>query len=186
MSIYIETSRLYIREVLDEDLHGMFEMDSDPQVHRYINQKPVRTVDEMNGVIHFIRKQYAINGIGRWAVIDKSTDEFLGWTGFKLMTEYVNGHFNHYDFGYRLKQSAWGRGIATEAGRAALRYGLEMLQLKPVYAMTDVNNAASRHILKKLGFRFKSIFKYDGPYDGPIPDNKMATWYEWPAHSAGI
>jgi len=172
MNFSIETERLYIRELLAEDDEGMFVMDSDPEVHRYIAQTPVNSIEEIRGVIEFVRKQYEENGIGRWAEIEKESGDFLGWTGFKLMKEYANGQIGHYDFGYRLKRSAWGRGIATEAGRAALKYGTENLGLSPVFAMTDVDNSASRHVLEKIGFRFVEIFESEAA--GKV----MATWYE--------
>ena len=180
MSILIETERTYIRELLPEDDAGMFEMDSDPEVHRFVGKKPLHTIQESRDVIAFVRQQYADHGIGRWAVIEKQTGDFLGWTGFKMMKELANGHTDHYDYGYRFKRSAWGKGFATETGAASLQYGVEQLGFKPVYAMTDVNNGASRHILEKLGFRFIEIFEYDGPGHWRTPENMMATWYELP------
>jgi ribosomal-protein-alanine N-acetyltransferase len=178
MGLYIETERTYIRELQPEDEEGMYEMDSDPQVHKYVGQRPVRTRGESAAVIQFIRQQYIDNNIGRWAVIGKEKDEFLGWAGFKLMHETINGVTGHYDFGYRLKQSAWGKGIATEAGGAALHFGITKLGLAPVYAMTDVNNGASRHILEKLGFQFVTIIRYDGPSAWPPRSDPRATWYQ--------
>ncbi len=177
----IETPRLIIRELLPEDKDGIFEMDSDPEVHRYIHQSPIKTMQEAVDAITFIRQQYADNGIGRWAVLDKTTNEFLGWTGFKLMTDAANGHINHYDFGYRLKRSAWGKGIASESGIASLEYGLKTLRLNPIFAMTDVGNVVSRHILEKLGFRFVEVFNYDGPLAWGTPPDRLVTWYELPS-----
>ena len=180
MGIYIETPRLYIREMLPEDAEGMFEMDSDPEVHRYVGNRPIKTIDESADVIEFVRKQYIDNGVGRWAVIEKETNKFVGWTGFKLILEMNNGHINHYDFGYRFMQRAWGKGYASESGYAALHYGIEKCGFSPVYAMTDVNNGVSRHILEKLGFRFKEIFKFDEPTQWRDEANPWATWYELP------
>jgi RimJ/RimL family protein N-acetyltransferase len=139
----------------------MFELESDAQVHKYVGKKPVKTLQQSCEMIDFIRKQYADNGIGRWAIIEKQSDEFIGWTGFKLMREKINGFENFYDFGYRLKQKFWGQGYATESGRAALEFGIPYLQLKFLYAMTDVNNLASQNVLNKLGFVYKGHFEYD-------------------------
>lgn len=184
MSIYIETERLYIREMTEQDDAGLFEMDIDPEVHRYIARKPLKTMEEVQAMRRYVQQQYTDNGIGRWSVIDKQTHEFLGWTGFKLMREIANKHIGHYDFGYRFKRRAWGKGYATESARAALRYGIEQLKLHPVYAMTDVDNTVSRHVLEKLGFRFVEIFEWDGPAQWRTPDNMMATWYELPDTAA--
>jgi RimJ/RimL family protein N-acetyltransferase len=51
MAIYIETERLYIRELQPEDAQGMFEMDSDPEVHRYVGGQPVATIEQTRAVI---------------------------------------------------------------------------------------------------------------------------------------
>ncbi len=178
MNRSIETDRLYIRELLPEDEEGMYIMDSDPEVHRYLGQQPVKTRAETGAVIKMIRQQYIDNGVGRWAVIEKETGDFIGWMGFKLMKEPVNGHVNHYDFGYRLARAAWGKGFATEAGKAALDHGLRVRGFSPVFAMTDVHNAASRRVLEKLGFRFVKVFEFDGKLSWGTPDDLMVTWYE--------
>src|SRR3954462_3045386 len=102
MKIFAETERLILRELLPTDAEGMFELDSDADVHKYVGKKPVKTIDECRDVIEFIRAQYVSNGIGRWAVIEKSTNNFVGWSGLKLMKEKVNGHIDFYDIGYRL------------------------------------------------------------------------------------
>jgi len=176
----IETPRLLIRELLPEDVDGMFDMDSDPDVHRYVGQTPLKTKEEVAAVIKYVRQQYADFGIGRWAVIGKEHGDFLGWTGFKLMKEETNGLVDFYDFGYRFARKAWGKGIGTEAARASLNYGVSELRLKQVYAMTDPENKASRRILEKLGFRFVSLFTFDRPTAWRPPDNQTATWYELP------
>jgi RimJ/RimL family protein N-acetyltransferase len=177
MSIYIETDRLYIRELEPRDEAGMFLMDSDPEVHRYLGNNPVKTPAEVGAVIEFVRRQYAEAGIGRWAVLEKDTGDFVGWTGFKLMRERVNGRQDFYDFGYRHTRKHWGKGYATEAARAALDYGIDRLGFTDVYAMTDIDNGASRHILEGLGFRLQEIFPYDAE-----PNWRAAgaptTWYK--------
>jgi ribosomal-protein-alanine N-acetyltransferase len=178
MDIFIETPRLYIRELILDDAPGMFGMDSDPEVHKYIGNKPLERIEQTEEVIEYIRSQYKESGIGRWAVIEKATGEFVGWTGHKRMKETVNGHNGHIDYGYRLARKFWGRGYATESGRASLHYGIETLRLKDLYAMTDVNNGASRRILEKLGFKFIEIFMWDGEPTWR-KQGEETTWYKW-------
>jgi ribosomal-protein-alanine N-acetyltransferase len=172
----IETPRLIIRELTMADEAGMFEMDNDPEVHKYLGNRPYTDIQQSRDNIAFVMQQYNDNGIGRWAVELKDTGEFIGWTGFKLMTEPVNGHVGHYDFGYRHMQKHWGKGYAREAAKASLDYGIEKLGFSNIYAMTDPENKGSRHILEKLGFTFVEIFDYDGPpfwrAGNPI------TWYK--------
>lgn len=161
MQIIAETERLIIRELLPEDATGMFKMDSDPEVHRYLGNDPVKDIEQIRNVISFIRQQYVDNSIGRWAVIEKESGEFIGWTGLKLMRETVNNHTNYYDFGYRFVKSSWGKGYATETAAPSLQYGFDVLQAEAIYAMADEGNTASRRVLQKAGLQFIEMFDYE-------------------------
>ncbi|MDP3313781.1 GNAT family N-acetyltransferase [Lutibacter sp.] len=162
MKIFAETERLILREILPTDIDGLFELDSDPEVHRYLGNKPVSSKDEIVKVINFIRQQYIDNGIGRWAIIDKQTNEFIGWTGLKFEKNETNNHKNYYDLGYRLIKKYWGKGIATEAAFASLEYAFDKLNTDYVYAMADCENEGSNKILKKVGLKFIKTFDLDG------------------------
>ena|SRR5690606_17473628 len=176
MNMIVETERLIIREIMPEDEIDMFAMDSNPEVHKYLGRNPYSDIQQSRDNVNYIRQQYIENGIGRWAVTLKSTGEFIGWTGYKLMTEMVNGHVGHYDFGYRHAQKYWGKGYGYEAAKAALDYGIDVLGFKDIYAMTAVDNNGSRRILEKLGFTFKEIFNYDGqPF---WIQGQPITWYQ--------
>lgn len=162
MKIFAETERLLLREIVPEDLDGFFELDSDPEVHRYLGNRPVSDKNKLLEIIGFVRQQYLDHGIGRWAVVEKSSNRFIGWCGLKKVTETVNHHIHFHDLGYRLIQSYWGQGYATESARAALAYGFYTLMLDEIYAATHMENLASQRILTKLGFRFMETFDDDG------------------------
>ncbi len=162
MKIFVETDRLILREILSTDVDGLFELDSNPEVHRYLGNSPVTSKDETVEAIKFIRQQYINNGIGRWAIIDKNTNEFIGWTGLKLVTTETNNHINYYDLGYRLIKKYWGLGIATETAFASLDYAFNKLEAKEVYAMAECENIGSTKILKKVGLTFIETFDFDG------------------------
>lgn len=162
MKIFTETERFILREILPSDIDGMFELDADPNVHRYLGNQALSTKEQVVDVINFIRQQYVDNGIGRWAIIDKKTNEFFGWTGLKLVTDEINQHSNYYDLGYRLVKRKWGQGIATETAIASLNYAFETLKAKEVCAMADCQNDASNRILKKVGLQFIEVFELDG------------------------
>ena len=158
----IETQRLIIREVDEADENDLFEMDADPAVHRYINQSPVTSMEQVRAAIEFLQDQYKVNGVGRWAVVDKITRECLGWAGLKYFTDTVNGYTNFYEYGYRFKQKHWGKGYATEASRAILDYGFTHLHLEETFALTDIDNTKSKHVLMKLRFEHHGAFDFDG------------------------
>jgi ribosomal-protein-alanine N-acetyltransferase len=161
MKIFAETERLILREILETDLDGMFELDSDPEVHHYLGNQTVSDKNQTAKVINYVRQQYIDNGIGRWAVIDKRTNAFIGWTGLKFVTELTNGRQNYYDLGYRLKRVYWGQGIATETALISLDYAFNKLKIDEVYAAANCENLASNKILQKVGMRFMETFYYE-------------------------
>jgi RimJ/RimL family protein N-acetyltransferase len=161
MKIFVETERLILRELLPSDLEGMFELDSDPEVHKYLGNKIVTDKNQIAEIINVVRKQYIDNGIGRWAVIEKSTNNFIGWTGLKFVTELTNGRKNYYDLGYRLRRKYWGQGIATETTIASLDYAFNKLKVNEVYAAASCENIASNKILQKVGLSLIETFYYE-------------------------
>ena len=159
MQFQIETERLILRELRLSDLDGMFELDSNPLVHKYLGNKPVKTKDESLKIIESVRKQYQERGIGRWAAIEKSSGAFIGWSGLRLNTEFnMNGFTNYYDVGYRLIPKFWGKGYATESGKAAIDYAFNVLKLSTLYATTEIGNQASHNALLKIGLNYIEDF----------------------------
>lgn len=162
MQIFLKTERLILRELIEEDEVGMFELDSDPEVHKYLGNQPLQKPEHSQEIIRFIRKQYEDNGIGRWAMINKETNEFMGWTGLKLMKDLTNYHINYHDLGYRLIKRFWGQGYATESAKACISYGFNQLKLNEIYAMADINNKGSRNVLEKSGLTYVEDFDFQG------------------------
>lgn len=168
MTTSIETPRLLLRPLLESDAPGMFALDSNPNVHQFLGNKIVSEISQSLEWIHNIRQQYKDNGIGRWAAIEKSSGEFIGWSGLKLERD-VNGRATFYDFGYRLREEFWGKGYATEAGKAWIQYGFNEMKLPVINAYCDAAHAGSRHVLEKCGLQHTESFEYEG-----VPE----CWYE--------
>ena len=150
-----------MRDLVPEDAQGMFELDSDPKVHAYLGNRPIKTLSQAFDNINFIRQQYVEYGIGRWAVIEKQHGKFVGWSGFKLITDVINERTQYYDLGYRFISKYWGKGFATESAKASLEYGFEYLGQKEICAMADVGHEASNAILQKIGMRKLNVFDFD-------------------------
>jgi ribosomal-protein-alanine N-acetyltransferase len=166
------TRHLLLRPLEAADAPGMFALDTDPAVHRYLGgiggPRPASLADSL-ATIQFIQAQYAANGIGRWAVLLRATGEFMGWAGLKLVAGPVNGQRDFYDLGYRFIPRYWGQGYGYEAAQAWLAYGFEVLKLPRICAYADVENAGSRRILEKTGLREGNIFS---------ENNTVCAWYE--------
>ncbi len=161
MRTSIETERLLLREILPSDDIGLFEMDSDPEVHLFLGNKPANYIYESQRNIQNIRQQYLENGIGRWAVIIKESNEFAGWCGLKLEKN-LNGYVQFYDLGYRFKPKFWNSGIATEAAKAFVDFGFNELKLDKICAYTSAGHINSGRVLEKCGLKFVNTFVNNG------------------------
>lgn len=166
MKIFIETDAYLLREIVEDDIEGMFALDSDPQVYKYFGYKPIQTREEALGNIHYIQQQYKDNGIGRWAIIEKSSQEFVGWTGLKYEKEVRD--FPYYDIGYRLRTPFWGKGIGYTTALASLKYGFNTMELPKISGGAHIDNAGSNRILSKIGLQLVEQFVYEN-----LPHN----WY---------
>ncbi|MCL9804507.1 GNAT family N-acetyltransferase [Flavobacterium amniphilum] len=158
MNFKLETERLILRPLEMGDAEGMFLLDSNPNVHTYLGNKPVKSIEESIGYIQNIQNQYKENGIGRFAVILKETGEFIGWSGIKFITEEENNHSHFYEIGYRFREEFWGKGFAYESAKAWYDYAFSGLNITVLYASAHIENAGSRKILEKIGLRLKNEY----------------------------
>jgi len=165
----IETERLLLRALDLSDAEGMFELDSNPNVHIFVGKKPVKHIEESVDQIKNIQHQYKTFGTGRWAVVLKETNEFIGWSGIKFITNEINNHKDFYEIGYRFIEKHWGKGYATEAGKAFIDYAFNIMKVDALYAYADEGNQNSRKILEKLGLQYINSFEYEG---------ELEVWYE--------
>ena len=159
----IETERLILREVLSTDVEGMFELDSDPKVHKFLGNRPITELEQAKKIIDFLRQQYKERGIARWAVIHKETNEFMGWSGIKLLneSEQMNGFYEVYELGYRLIPKFWGKGYATESAQAWVDYMFNETEVTSLYAAADIPNKGSVNVLQKVGFKITNEFIHE-------------------------
>ena len=174
MTFFIETKNLILREMRISDEEGIYRLDSNKQVHKYLGKNPISTREEAKNIISFIRSQYEERGIGRFATVEKSSGEFIGWSGLKLNKdekEELNGHVNFIDIGYRLIPEFWGKGYATESSLACLEYGFNHLNYKTIYGAADVENIASNKVLQKIGLHFINEFTWK-------ETQTLVNWYE--------
>lgn len=107
MKFIIETDRFYLRRFQKNDIQDLFELDSDPLVHQYLGNNPIKNIDEAKKAFEKVRTQYEKYGLGRFAIIDKRNDDFIGWSGLKYETININNQNGYYDLGYRIKSKYW-------------------------------------------------------------------------------
>jgi ribosomal-protein-alanine N-acetyltransferase len=155
----IETSRLRLRPFTHEDVGALSDITADPEVMRYIGDGLPLSRDETDYNLGTIIDTFARRGYGRWALVEKAGGALLGYCGLAQPRESPG-----VELVYLMARRAWGRGLATEASRACLRYGFEELGLERVYALTMPGNRRSRRVLERVGMKFLRDDRYYG-YD---------------------
>ena len=163
MEVVFETPRFILRRFTLDDVENIFQLDSDPEVHRFLGNNPITKLSQAEEQINRVLDQYRNDGLGRLIIIEKSLGQFVGWSGIKLEKGFLE--IPYYDVGYRLIQAYWGKGIATEVAKASLDYGFEEQGIEKVYGAAYVENKASDHILSKklkMNYEFnKTIMNMD-------------------------
>ena len=145
----LETARLRLRPFGAGDLDGLSRITADPEVMRYIGDGRPITRDETEANLQNIIESFRRRGFGRWAVVGKAGGGLLGYCGLARPSESPG-----VELVYLLGRESWGRGLATEASMAVLRYGFEELKLGRVYALTMPGNRRSRRVLERLGMEY--------------------------------
>jgi RimJ/RimL family protein N-acetyltransferase len=153
----IETSRLRLRLFTPDDLDDLERLFSDPQVMLYLGVEAGKTLSraETEEMLRGIIKVWHERGFGRWAVIQKETYRFIGLCGLKLLE-------GQPELIYVLEKAFWGQGLATEAARAALRYGFEEVKLERIVAVTRRENVASQRVMRSTGMKWEGEGRYYG------------------------
>ncbi len=162
MQIFLETERLVLRRFTEDDIDNLAELDSDPDVMRYINGgRPTPRNDFQTELLPAFLDYYArFAGYGFWAAVEKSSEQFVGW--FHLRPP-ERAQPDEVELGYRLRRSAWGKGYATEGSRALILEGFAELGVRRVFASTMVVNVASRRVMEKAGLKFVRTFHQSWP-----------------------
>ena len=150
MKIILETDRLLLREYREDDAEAFFKLNTDPHVLRFVPDKALVDVDQARQILldHPIA-DYQKHGFGRGACILKRTGENIGFAGLKYL-----GELGEVDVAYRLLPEYWGRGLATEAAIASVRFGFEKLGLKQIIGLVMPDNVASIRVLEKAGLHY--------------------------------
>lgn len=144
------TERLLMRAWVSADREPFAAMNADPEVMRYF--PGVMSRESSDAFADGITSRIDELGYGLWALEPIASGEFVGFTGLNPMPDGGPGA-GGLEVGWRLARSAWGRGYATEAGRAALAVAFDRAGLDEVWSLTATINAPSRAVMERLGLR---------------------------------
>ncbi len=144
----IETDRLRLRSLADEDLDGLQAIYGDADTMRYIGRTGQPTDAEGTArVLAWLRRHEALHGFGLWALDELDGEPMIGVAGLL----WVEGHGPDVEVVYLVRRDRWGRGYATEATRAVLDVAHGQLALPRVIALSYPENVASRSVMQKAG-----------------------------------
>lgn len=146
----LETSRMRLRQFTLEDLDALSKIVGDPEVMKYIGAGGARGIQSAEKTIRIIMSHWEKHGFGIWALEEKATGKLMGWCGLQHLDKTPE-----VEVAYLLDSPYWRQGYATEAARAALRYGFENLNLDRIVAITRSENVGSYRVMEKLGMRYE-------------------------------
>jgi RimJ/RimL family protein N-acetyltransferase len=156
----LATDRLVLRGWTDADKAPFAAMNADPRVMELFPS--VLSADESDALIARTMEAFRDVGFGLWAVERRADRAFLGFVGLAA-PGWVAAFTPCVEIGWRLAFDAWGRGYATEAGRAVLEFAFERLRLNEVVSFTTVANARSRAVMERLGMSHDPADDFDHP-----------------------
>lgn len=169
----IETERLRLRPLNEDDIPEWERLIyADPEVTRYLPGADATPLERTQRTYRHFTDHWPRYGYGEWAVTDRDSGVFLGQAGLNRIAD-----LNETELDYALARHAWGRGLATEAAAAAVRFAFETVGLPRLIGFVMPAHVASRRVLERLGFSYECEMQYWGVdlvRYGLAPDNASA------------
>jgi ribosomal-protein-alanine N-acetyltransferase len=155
----IETPRLLLRELTDEDHAALLEMYQDPRMNRFLGGPPPPKDEYWRGIRETWPAYYGRHGFGLWATVRRDDGRLLGRCG--LLSQVVDGE-RQVEVSYALSPEFWGRGYATEAAAASRDWAFRTLDVPHVISLIVPENTASIAVAERNGMRFWKTAEYRG------------------------
>jgi ribosomal-protein-alanine N-acetyltransferase len=159
----LTTQRLILREFVAEDWPTVLAYQSDPRYLRYYEWTERTEADVRSFVQRFVDRQAEEPRLKyQLAITVAGEGRLIGNCGVRLAEAGAEAG----DLGYEIAPAYWGRGYATEAAEAMMRFGFEALGLHRIWAHTVAENAASQRVMEKLGMRCEGRLRETQWYKG--------------------
>lgn len=153
----LHTPRLRLEPYQESHFEGLLTLNSDPRVMRFLGG--LNTEASIRAQIWSAQRLWVEHGTSWWAFIDQQKEQVIGAGCIQPIEE---NESNSLEVGWRLQPECWGRGLATEAGHAMLRFAFSRLQALEVYAVADPKNHASLRVMQRLGMQSVGLWPVYG------------------------
>ncbi|MGG0276628.1 GNAT family N-acetyltransferase [Bacillus rhizoplanae] len=151
----LETERLILRELIEDDAQGILNCFSNEDVLRYYGQNPLTDLEQVKNIIRNFSNNYKEKRGIKWGVEIKEIEGIIGTIGFH---DWSSEH-KRAEIAYALLPEHWGKGYATEAALKVISYGFNELDLTRIGAVVFTENKASNVLLTKLGFQNEGVLR---------------------------
>ena len=160
----LNTFRLKLVPFADDHLDGLNNLNSDPEVMRYISGRP-ETLEETVEVIERVKQRWTEFGYSWWSFIEKDTGAIIGAGALQNLRREATAPPDPacpLEIGWRLRRDYWNRGLATEAAHAIAGFAFNTIQAEEVYAVCHPDNLASAKVMKRLGMQYAGLQTWYG------------------------
>jgi RimJ/RimL family protein N-acetyltransferase len=146
----LTTARLRMRLWRPDDLTPLCALLRDPDVVRYLGGHPLDDA-ECRDVYDRRVRQFEQWGYGIWALERADEPGLIGWAGL-AKAFWLPGYEDEVEAAWMLDPVQWGQGYASEAGAAAVGFGIERLGLPSILGIRHPDNHRSQRVMRTLGF----------------------------------
>ena len=146
--IILETNRLILRHLVNDDLDDLFALYSDPEIRQYFPEGLLNLAETKEELEWHMNGHPKYPELGLWATIHKETGKFIGRCG--LLPWEIDDKLE-VEIAYLLDKSFWHQGLATEAAQGILKYGFEKLNLSRLICLIDPENISSQRVAERIG-----------------------------------
>jgi len=162
----INTSRLSLRWIREEDVDDFYAVYSNPEVMRYWSTLPLPDRDAASKLINEIHEGIKRDEMMKWGIALRSSDKLIG----SVTLFHIDFTHRRAEIGYAQGRAYWGQGYMQEALKAVLNHAFEILNLHRIEADVDPRNAASVRTLERLGFQREGYLRERWQVNGEIQD----------------
>lgn len=155
--LILQTERMYLRQLREEDFDAYFAIESNDEVMRYINGKG-RSLAEARDRFDKQRREYTIDpGFGLWAVCLPDQPKLIG----TCCLNYIENTAIR-QIGYVIAPEHHGKGLASELALGLIQYAIECCGLPQVSAVCDPDHKASEKVMQKAGMEYVGSGQFFG------------------------